>query len=158
MTLAKGEYEVYIKYFKDGSSHSGNDSFRFKITGGAVEIDPNMGITPSVIVQYSNDYLDPGDGIEFSAGTYMPNGYNITANNSIISSSTCGTTGRITSNSCSSTSVSFSLNTEYLIGFVMWCSDEVSQSSNYSRIAMLSYVSEDGSDLTNCLEGQEVTC
>lgn len=158
MTLAKGEYEVYIKYFKDGSVYNGNDSFKFKITDGAVEIDPNMGITPSTIVQYNNDYLDPGDRIEFSAGTYMPNGYSITANDSIISSPMCGTRGKITSTSCTTAEVEFSLDTNYLIGFVMWCSDKVSQSSNYSRIVMLSYISEDGSELTSCLQGQEVTC
>lgn len=138
MTLAKGEYEVYIKYFKDGSNHSGNDSFRFKVTGGAVEIDPVTGVNPTNIVSGSAT-IYPGETMIFTSGTYMPTGYSVDAGSIITSGGYAGDTDEAERDSTDT--IIFNCDSENLIGYTVFCEDMEPGSSSYDNIVCLAYTS-----------------
>lgn len=80
ISFDKGSYFLYIKYRKDSSQDKNADSFKFTISSGAIE--GKTGIIPSRTVDFETTYLDPGNGIEFEPGVYLPDGYNIIANDS----------------------------------------------------------------------------
>ena len=138
MTLTKGEYEVYIKYFKDGSNHSGNDSFRFKVTGGAVEIDPVTGVNPTNIVSGSAT-IYPGETMIFTSGTYMPTGYSVDAGSIITSGGYAGDTDEAERDSTNT--IIFNCDSENLIGYTVFCEDMEPGSSSYDNIVCLAYTS-----------------
>ena len=80
ISFNEGSYFLYIKYRKDSTKNVNPDNFKFTISSGAIE--GKTGIIPSRTVNYDTTYLDPGNGIEFEPGVYLPDGYNIIANDS----------------------------------------------------------------------------